>query len=93
MQIEPVDLYWEPVSFLDGDPEFPSQLHAKMIINGCPMHLEAYRVGSDGELSDRKHKSAIDCMKVALRDDQRWQTIEYRGYPYVIVAIPYGKSL
>lgn len=92
VQIESVDFYWEPVSYLDDNPLLPSQLHAKVIINGCPMHFEAYRVGADGEVCDRKQKSAIDCMKVALRDDQPWQTIDYQGYPYVVVAIPYGKS-
>jgi len=91
VQIEPVDLYWEPVSYLDDDPVLPSQLHAKVVINGCSMHFEAYLVGSDGEVCDRKQKSAIDCMKTALRDDQSWQTIDYQGYPYVVVAIPYGK--
>jgi len=91
VRIEPVDLYWEQVSYLDDDPLLPSQLHAKVIINGCPMHFEAYRVGKDGEVSDRKQKSAIDCLKIALRDDQPWQTIDYQGYPYVVVAIPYGK--
>jgi hypothetical protein len=92
LQIEPVDLYWEPVSYLDSDPLFPSQLHAKVVVNGCPMHFEAYLVGGDGEVCDRKQKSAIECMKVALRDDQPWRTIDYEGYPYVVVAIPYGKS-
>ncbi len=93
VQIEPIDLYWEPVSYLDGDTALPSQLHAKVIINGCPMHLEAYLVGDDGEVCDRKQKSAIDCMKVALRDDQAWQAIDYEGYPYVVMAIPYGKTI
>ena len=92
VEIEPVDFYWEPVSFLDDNPLLPSQLHAKVVINSCPMHFEAYLVGVDGEICDRKQKSAIDCLKVALRDDQPWQTIDYQGYPYVVVAIPYGKS-
>ncbi|MCB1830852.1 MAG: hypothetical protein KDI47_09085 [Gammaproteobacteria bacterium] len=92
VEIEPIDAYWEPVNYLESDPKIPSQLHAKVIINGCPMHFEAYRVGPDGEVCDRKQKSAIDCMKVALRDDQSWRTIEYQGCPYVVVAIPYGQS-
>lgn len=92
VEIEPVDLYWEPVNYLESDQEIPSQLHAKVIINGCPMHFEAYRVGADGEVCDRKQKSAIDCLKVALKDDQSWRTIEYQGCSYVVVAIPYGKS-
>ena len=93
VQIHPVDSYWEPVSFLEENPELPSQLHAKIIINGCPMHVEAYLVGVDGEVCDRKQNSAINCMKVALRDDQQWQTIDYEGRQYVVVAIPYGRVI
>lgn len=78
---------WEPVSYLRN---LPVQLHAKVVVDGCAMHFEAYLVGEDGEIFDLQQKRAIDCLKSALRDDQPWQTIRYQNRRYVVVAIPYG---
>ena len=80
---------WEPVSYINN---LPVQLHAKVLVDGCAMHFEAYLVGEDGELVDAQQQSAIACLKRALRDDQPWQTIRYRHRRYVVVAIPYGSD-
>ena len=74
-----------------ADPR--ARLLARVWINGCPMHVEAYRVTVSAagvqEAADPENAEAIDRMYEAVDGSGPWLTVTIGGHRYVVIATPH----
>ena len=91
IQITIPDDAWEPNDALE-DPR--SRLLCQIVINDCPMHLEAWQVSYDEASLGRLQflvdgGDELDAIAGAVGADGAFQTVEIGDREYVLVASPY----
>ena len=82
----------------DEDPGL--RLLATLVINGCAMHLAAFRVRNTDDIQEldtcTERNADLRCYERSYEDyysaatsDGHWHTVEIAGKPYVLIATPY----
>lgn len=87
IQITIPDDAWEPNDAFD-DPR--NRLLVQIVVNDCPMHLEAWEVTYSQELQVLVDGGdELDAIGSAVGADGHFQTVEIGDREYVLVASPY----
>jgi hypothetical protein len=85
---------WERSDGLEGESDIPERYHLRpfLTINGCPMHLEAWRVvepATSSYAQEHYYAEDFDNLFAAVGADGSWQTTTIKGHEYILVASPF----
>lgn len=86
---------WEAIGTPDPDDGLDGRerLLAEIVVNGMPMHLEAWEIADPGPLNFQEAKvddESLASIGAALGQSGPFDTLPIGGREYVLIASPHG---